>query len=486
VALSQALSLPDLPVGAMWPAIPEAWLATSACLILLVDAYGGHKRRGVTATLTMFALLIGVVLTSQFGMVLQRQLLFSGLYVADGLGTFLKLAAFVTMATTVFYSQEYVEQRGMLGGEYYVLCLTGLLGIFVLISANSLLTVYLGVELLSLSLYALVAFDRDSGIAAEAAIKYFVLGAIASGAMLYGMSMLYGITASLDLDVLGRAVETAPAGGVIIGVAFIVAAIAFKFGAVPFHMWVPDVYQGAPTSVGLYIATVSGLGSFALMMRLVAQGMSGLPGLWAQMLMAVAVLSLLLGNIAAIAQTNLKRMLGYSAIANAGFVLLGFATGQSAGYQASLNFTVAYVLTTMAAFGVILILARADSEHDEIADFKGLSTRDPLLAALMMVVMFSTAGVPPFMGFWAKLWIIQALLTSGHLWVAIFAMLISVIGAFYYLRVVWYMYFEPADGRTPGERRSRMRLILLINTLAVVGLGLLPNALLEICSRLIP
>jgi NADH-quinone oxidoreductase subunit N len=485
VALSQALSMPDLPVGTMWPAIPEVWLAISACVILLVDVYGGNKRRGVTATLTMFALLIGVILTSRFGMVLQRQLLFSGLYVADALGTFLKLAAFVTMATTVFYSQEYVEQRGM-GGEYYVLCLTGLLGIFVLISANSLLTLYLGIELLSLSLYALVAFDRDSGIAAEAAIKYFVLGAIASGTLLYGMSMLYGITGSLDLDVLARLVANAPAGGIIIGIAFVVAAIAFKFGAVPFHMWVPDVYQGAPTSVGLYIATVSGLGSFALMMRFVAQGMSGLPGIWAQMLMAVAVLSLLLGNVAAIAQTNLKRMLAYSAIANAGFVLLGFATGQSSGYQASLNFTVAYVLTTMAVFGVILILARSDFEHDEIADFKGLSTRDPLLAALLMILMFSTAGVPPFMGFWAKLWIIQALLVSGHLWAAIFAMLVSVIGAFYYLRVVWYMYFEAADGRAPGERRGRMRLILLINTIAVVALGLLPNALLEICSRLIP
>ena len=471
---------------AIWPAVPEVWLALSACVILLVDVYGGNKRRGVTATVTMLALLLGVVLTSRYGMAMQRQLLFNGLYVADALGTFLKLTAFVAMATTVFYSQEYLEQRDMMGGEYYVLCLTGLLGVFVLISANSLLTAYLGIELLSLSLYALVAFDRDSGIAAEAAIKYFVLGAIASGTLLYGMSMLYGITGSLDLNVLARLVAHAPDGGVIIGVAFVVAAIAFKFGAVPFHMWVPDVYQGAPTSVGLYIATVSGLGSFALVMRLVAQGMTGVPEIWAQMLVAVAVLSLLLGNVAAIAQSNLKRMLAYSAIANAGFILLGFATGQSSGYQAALNFTVAYVLTTMAVFGLILILARRGSEHDEIADFKGLSTRDPLLALLMLVLMFSTAGVPPFIGFWAKLWIIQALLTSGHSWLAVFAMLISVVGAFYYLRVVWYMYFEPADGRAPGERRPRMRLILLLNTLAVIGLGLLPNALLDICGRLIP
>jgi NADH-quinone oxidoreductase subunit N len=344
--------------SAVWPAVPEVCVAVSACLILLIDVYGGHKRRGLSAMLTMFALLLGVLLTSRFGMVMQRELLFNGMYVADALGTFLKLVAFVTMATAVFYSQNYLEQRHMLGGEYYVLCLTGLLGVFVLISAHSLLTVYLGVELLSLSLYALVAFDRDSGIAAEAAIKYFVLGAIGSGVLLYGMSMLYGVTGTLDLDELSRVVQHAPSGGIIIGVAFVVAAIAFKFGAVPFHMWVPDVYEGAPTSVTLYIATVSGLGSFALILRLLAQGLNGLTGLWTQMLIAVAVLSLLFGNVVAIAQTNLKRMLAYSAIANTGFILLGFATGQSNGIQAALNFTIAYVLVTLGSFGLILILSR--------------------------------------------------------------------------------------------------------------------------------
>jgi len=408
------------------------------------------------------------------------------MFVADGLGTFLKLAGFVTMATVVFYSQEYLEQRSMTGGEYHVLCLTGLLGVFVLISANSLLTLYLGIELLSLSLYALVAFDRDSGIAAEAAIKYFVLGAIASGALLYGMSILYGLTGTLDLDTLASLVRKGPDQGVIIGIAFIVAAIAFKFGAAPFHMWVPDVYQGAPTSVTLFIATVSNLGSFALITRLLSHGLAGLPPVWTQMLVAVAVASLLLGNLIAIAQTNLKRMLAYSAIANAGFVLLGFATGQHAGYQAALNFTIAYVLTTLAAFGVILALSRRGFEHDELADFKGLSTRDPVLAALMLVIMFSTAGVPPFVGFWAKLWIIQALLGGGHTGLATFAVLISVVGAFYYLRVVWYMYFEAPQDATATPRRPRMRLILVINTLGVVMLGLLPNALLDICQKLFP
>ncbi|MGA8707465.1 MAG: NADH-quinone oxidoreductase subunit N, partial [Steroidobacteraceae bacterium] len=348
--------------SATYPAIPEIWLAASACLILMIDVYGGHRHRGVTATATMLALLIGAVLISMFGMVMTRTLLFHGLFVADALGTFLKLAAFVTMATAIFYSQEYLEQRAMVGGEYYVLCLTGLLGVFVLISANSMLTVYLGIELLSLSLYALVAFDRDNGIAAEAAIKYFVLGAIASGALLYGMSMLYGMTGTLDLDTLSAIVRHGSDDGVIIGIAFIVAAVAFKFGAVPFHMWVPDVYQGAPTSVTLFIATVSNLGSFALIARLLSHGLAGLPLVWTQMVLAVAVASLLIGNIVAIAQTNLKRMLAYSAIANAGFVLLGFSTGQAVGYQAALNFTIAYVLTTLAAFGLILVLSRRGFE----------------------------------------------------------------------------------------------------------------------------
>jgi NADH-quinone oxidoreductase subunit N len=475
-----------MPLGSMTAAIPEIWLTIGACLVLLLDVYLDTGRRGLNALLTMIVLAIGAWLTSQYAMGLHPGLLFNGLYVSDALSGFLKLAAFIAMATTVFYSQEYLEQRSMRGGEYYVLCLTALLGIFVLISANSLLTVYLGIELLSLSLYAMVAFDRDSGIAAEAAIKYFVLGAIASGILLYGMSMLYGLTGTLDLDRLSTAVRHAPDAGLIIGVAFVVVAIAFKFGAVPFHMWVPDVYQGAPTSVTLYIAAVSTLGSFALIIRLLAHGLAGMPALWTQMLAAVAILSLAIGNVVAIAQTNIKRMLAYSAIANAGFVLLGFATGQVTGYQASLNFTVAYVLTTLASFGTVLVLSRKGFEHEEIADFRGLSTRDPWMAALMLVLMFSTAGVPPFIGFWAKLWIIQALLTSGHVWIATFAVLISVIGAFYYLRVVWYMYFEQPIDRPASAPRMGMRAILTLNTLGVFALGLLPNALLSLCQRVIP
>jgi NADH-quinone oxidoreductase subunit N len=475
-----------LNANSFLPALPEMVLALSACLILAIDAYYSSKQRGFTAMLTMLAILADVLITSQYGLVGHRTVLFAGMYVADPLAAFLKLVALATMGTAIFYSQEYLEQRSIRGGEYYVLCLTALLGVFVLISANNLLTVYLGIELLSLSLYAMVAFDRDSGIAAEAAIKYFVLGAIASGILLYGMSMLYGLTGTLDLDHLSSIVQRGPDAGLIIGVAFVVVAIAFKFGAVPFHMWVPDVYQGAPTSVSLFIATVSNLGSFGLIIRLLAHGLAGLPGIWTLMLTAIAVASLLIGNLVAIAQTNLKRMLAYSAIANAGFVLLGFVTGSAAGYRAALNFTVAYVLTTLASFGMILMLARQGFEHDEIADFKGLNARDPVLALLMLALMFSTAGVPPFVGFWAKLWIIQALLSAGHVWLATFAVLISVVGAYYYLRVVWYMYFEPAGDVPRPDSRARMRLILVLNTAGVVALGLLPNALLSICTHVIP
>ena len=479
---------PTLPFQAnsLLLAMPEIVLALSACLILAIDVYYSSTQRGLTAMLTMVAILADVLVTSQFGLSGHRTVLFGGMYVADPLAAFLKLVALATMGTAIFYSQEYLEQRSIRGGEYYVLCLTALLGVFVLISANNLLTVYLGIELLSLSLYAMVAFDRDSGIAAEAAIKYFVLGAIASGILLYGMSMLYGMTGTLDLDHLGTIVRHGADAGLIIGVAFVVVAVAFKFGAVPFHMWVPDVYHGAPTSVTLYIATVSNLGSFGLIIRLLAHGLAGLPGVWTLMLTAIAVLSLLIGNLIAIAQTNLKRMLAYSAIANAGFVLLGFVTDSSAGYRAALNFTIAYVLTTLAAFGMILMLARRGFEHDEIADFKGLNTRDPVLALLMLVLMFSTAGVPPFVGFWAKLWIIQALLASNHIWLATFAVLISVVGAFYYLRVVWYMYFESAGDLPRPDPRGRMRFILALNTAAVLALGLLPNALLSICTHVIP
>jgi NADH-quinone oxidoreductase subunit N len=469
----------------MLPALPEIYLSASICVLLLIDVFFGKDRRRLVAALTLLVLVIGALMTATCGAVTARTLLFDGLYVADPLGTVLKIAGFLTVALALFYSGGYLDRRRMQGGEYYVLALTALLGIFVLVSANSLLTIYIGVELLALSLYALVAFDRDSGIAAEAAIKYFVLGAIASGMLLYGLSMLYGMSGTLDLQRLSIAAAGAEGAGILIGTAFVVVAVAFKFGAVPFHMWVPDVYHGAPTSVTLFVGTAPKLASFALAFRLLAHGLGVAPGNWTQMLMIIAVFSLVIGNLVAIAQANLKRMLAYSAIGNVGFILLGFVCANAAGYQASLGYTLAYVLTALGSFAVILLAGSAGSESEELADYKGFATREPWLALLMMMLMLSTAGVPPFVGFWAKLWIIQALLDSQHLWLALIAMAVSVIGAFYYLRVVWFMYFEPAPQMPAPARAPFARAVLTLNTLAVLLLGLLPNALLALCASVI-
>jgi NADH-quinone oxidoreductase subunit N len=471
-------------LAALRPAITEIALCAGICLVLLVDVFAGATRRTLTPSLTLVVLAICAWLGATVGAVDSRVLLFDGLFVADRLALFLKLSAFLAVGLALFYSQAYLERRGIRGGEYQVLALTALLGICVLASAGSLLTVYLGLELLSLSLYALVAFDRDSGVSAEAAIKYFVLGAIASGTLLYGMSFLYGLTGTLDLDKLAT-VAAAHGAGFVIGVTFVVVAVAFKFGAVPFHLWVPDVYQGAPASVALLVSTAPKLGAFALAIRLLAHGLGGDPSLWVQILGVLAVLSLAVGNTLAIAQTSIRRMLAYSAIANVGFILLGFVAADSAGYAAALAFTLVYVLTTLGSFGVVLLAARRNGEAEALDDYKGLARRDPLLALVMLALMLSTAGVPPLAGFWAKLWVIQALLGSQHLGLAIVAVLASVVGAYYYLRVIWFMYFEQGSDDPGIEPVASSRCTLVLNAAAVLALGLLPNALLSLCTSLI-
>jgi NADH-quinone oxidoreductase subunit N len=412
--------------------------------------------------------------------------LFDGMYVADELGYVLKLAAFLVVAVVLLYSRAYLENRKILHGEYYVLTLTALLGIFVLVSANSLLTVYIGVELLALSVYAMVAFDRDSGIAAESAIKYFVLGAIASGALLYGMSLIYGLTGTLDLEQIAVKVHSPANLGVVLGLVFIVVAVAFKLGAVPFHMWLPDVYQGSPTSVTLFIGTAPKIAYFALTLRLLAHGLGGASAEWSQMLSVLAILSLIVGNTVALVQTNIKRLLAYSTISNVGFIILGFVAGTPSGYTAALYYTLIYVLVALGSFGVILLLSRAGYEADKLDDFKGLYQRDPLLALAMMVLMFSTAGVPPFVGFWAKLRIFQALWETQHFWLVVISAAMSVVGVFYYLRVIKLMYFDPPTGDAPEIVRSTgVRVVLAVNAAAVLIFGLLPSALLDLCSKLI-
>ncbi|MEO7775348.1 MAG: NADH-quinone oxidoreductase subunit NuoN [Steroidobacteraceae bacterium] len=471
--------------AALLPALPEIYLTFAICALLLIDVFMGPKHTQITGSLTLVVLAVGALLTMLFATPDQPVRLFDGMYIADRLATLLKLAGFLFVAVGLYYSSDYLHRRGILKGEYYVLALTALLGIFVLASAGSMLTVYIGIELLSLSLYALVAFDRASGVAAEAAMKYFVLGAIASGTLLYGMSIVYGLTGSLDLIVIAQALSGPPSLGLILGVVFIVVAVAFKFGAAPFHMWVPDVYQGAPVSVTLLVATAPKLASFALAFRMLTQGLEHASPHWTQMLAIIAVLSIALGNIVAIAQTSLLRMLAYSAIANVGFVLFGFVAGTPEGYQAALYYTLVYVLMVLGSFGVVLLAGRGGFEADEISHYKGLSSRDPSLALMMLMLMFSTAGVPPFVGFWAKLGIIQALLSSGHVWLAAIAVFFSVIGAFYYLRIVWVMYFDSPDGLPGALRRAPLRLILGINALVVLVLGLLPDKLLQVCAAVI-
>jgi NADH-quinone oxidoreductase subunit N len=468
------------------PAVAEIYLVGAICVILLLDVFIGDKRGGLTSTLTLLALAVGAALTVRYGHVSHHLVLFNGMYVADELGYVLKLAGFLIVAVALLYSRTYLENRQILRGEYYVLALTALLGIFVLISANSLLTVYMGVELLALSVYAMVAFDRDASVSAEAAMKYFVLGAIASGALLYGMSMIYGLTGTLDLEEIATRLHEPPNLGVTLGLVFLVVGVAFKLGAVPFHMWLPDVYQGAPTSVTLFIGTAPKIAYFALTLRLLAHGLGGTVAEWSQMLSVLAVLTLVVGNLVAIVQTNLKRLLAYSTISNVGFIVLGFVAGTPGGYSAALYYTLVYVLVALGSFGVILLASRKGFEADELEHYKGLYQRDPLLALVMMILMFSTAGVPPFVGFWAKLRIFQALWETNHFWLVVIAAAMSVVGAFYYLRLIKLMYFDAPSGELPPTQRSMgVRLALGINAAAVLVLGLLPAPLLDLCARLI-
>jgi NADH-quinone oxidoreductase subunit N len=480
------MNTPVITWASLQPALPEIYLTAAICALLMADVFFGDKRRGLAPTLTLLLLVGGAFVTAQYSNVSERVLLFSDSYVADPLAVLLKLFAFMTIAVSLLYSREYLERRGMMRGEYYVLALTTLLGIFVMISANSLLTVYIGIELMSLSLYAMVAFDRDSGIAAESAMKYFLLGAIASGMLLYGMSLVYGLTGTLKLDDLAAMATGEPSLGIILGLVFLVVAIAFKFGAVPFHMWVPDVYTGAPTSVTLLLSTAPKIASFALAFRLLAHGLGSVGASWQEMLAPLAVLSMVFGNVIAIAQSNLKRMLAYSAIGNVGFILLGFVAGSAEGYEAALYYTIAYVIMTLGSFGVLVLASRAGFEAEDLDQFKGLAKRDPMMAYVMLALMFSTAGVPPFIGFWAKFNILRALWLADHMWLIVIAVSVSVIGAFYYLRIVKLMFFD-APGELPvgSSAGFAVRAVLALNGLAVLALGVMPNALIQLCARVI-
>ena len=394
------------------------------------------------------------------------------------------MATILLVGIAFLYARDYLRANDLHKGEYYLLGLFGLLGMLIMMSANSLLTMYLGLETLALSMYALVAIDRHNVAAAESAMKYFVLGAIASGALLYGISWIYGTTGSLQFDQIALALSADPGLNNLplwFGLAFLIVGIAFKFGAVPFHMWLPDVYEGARTPVTLYLASAPKLAAFALIFRVLVDGLGGLQDTWSTMIMFVAVLSLIVGNFIAIAQTNIKRMLGYSTIGHVGFILLAIFTGTSDGYAAGLFYALTYVIAAAGAFGVIIILSRRGYDAEFISDFKGLNARSPWFALMMMLLMFSMAGMPPFVGFISKFYVISAVLDIGETWLAMLMVLISVVGAYYYLRVIWYMYFEEGEDQAVLQANIDTRLILSLNSVAVLALGILPGWLLALC-----
>lgn len=480
----------------MAPLSAEIALLVGTCAILLIDMFLSHGKRSVTYALSLLTLLVCAAFSYHDYAAGTTVYTFNGMFVSDPMSNLLKLFTYLTVGLTLVYSRQYADDRGMLsgnlGGEFYVLALFATLGQLVMISGSNFLSVYLGVELMSLSLYALVAIRRDNHKATEAAMKYFILGALASGFLLYGISMLYGATGTLDIAKVAEAVGrgTIQPTILVFGLVFLVAGLAFKLGAVPFHMWVPDVYEGSPTAVTLLLGGAPKIATFAICIRLLVEGLFPRAVDWQQMLMVLAVMSLAVGNLTAIAQTNLKRMLAYSTIAQMGFVLLGLlagvagttdATGRDAAYSAAMYYTITYVLTTIGSFGMLMLLSRAGLEAETLDDFKGLSKRNGWFAVVMSILLFSLAGVPPMMGFAAKFSVLTAVLGTGQIWLTVFAVMFSLIGAFYYLRVVKVMWFDEPVDNSPIVTKLDMNVALSLNGLAIVALGVLPGPLLAAC-----
>ena len=478
---------------------PEIVLLVMACVIALVDLGVTSRMRSATYWLTMATLAVVAYFTADFALQDQTVYAFGAMVVSDPMGNWLKFFATLSMMVCLVYGRPYAADRDMLlGGEMFTLSMFALLGIFVMISGSNFLVIYLGLELLTLCSYALVALRRDHATSTEAAMKYFVLGAMASGFLLYGLSMLYGATGSLDIGTVFKIVNSGQVKHqvLVFGLVFIVSGLAFKLGAAPFHMWIPDVYQGAPTSVTVMIGSAPELAAFAICIRLLVEGLLPLAIDWQQMLALLAIASLLIGNLAAIAQTNLKRMLAYSTIAQMGFVILGLLSGVVNGntlsaanaYSSAMFYIITYVMTTLASFGIILLLAREGFESEEITDLAGLNQRSPLFAGVMAVCMFSLAGVPPLVGFYAKLAVLQALVSSGQGWyiaLAVFAVMMSLVGAFYYLRVVKVMYFDAPITATTVSAPIDVRAVLSINGALVLILGIVPGGLMTLCARAI-
>ena len=465
------------------PAYPEIFLLVALSALLIADLFISDSKRFLTYAYAQLALVgtAGFLLIGSLGQVVTT---FNGSFVDDPMARTLKMISVLTVSFVLAYSRDYIQSRGLFKGEFFVLILFALLGVMVMISANHFLVLYLGLELLSLSLAALIALQRDSTVATEAAMKYFVLAALASGMLLYGLSMIYGATGTLQMTEVANAIAqgNADPGILVLGLVFLVAGLSFKLGVVPFHMWVPDVYEGAPTAVTLFVSTAPKLAGFAFFMRLLAGAMGPMIADWQSMLIIVSVLSMLVGNVTAIAQTNLKRMLAYSTIAHMGFLLLGILSGTLGGYAAAMFYAVTYVLMSLAAFGLILLMSREGFEADQLNDLKGLNKRSPWYAFLMLLIMISMAGIPVSAGFFAKLAVLSAVLDAGLTWLVVVAVLMSLIGAFYYLRIIKLMYMDEPENDTPIMGESDHRLLLSINALTLLALGIIPQPLIDLCT----
>ncbi len=476
------------------PALPEVLLLVGTSVLMIADVHTRDPRRGASYWIAQATLLLAfaATLVVVFGSAGKKFYLFGGLFVSDLMSQVLKLVCYAAVSAALVYSRQYLFDRGLLRGEFMTLLLFSLLGMMILISAGSFLTVYLGLELMSLCLYALVALNRDSPVATEAAMKYFVLGALSSGLLLYGMSMIYGATGTLTLTEVARSVNTLAAKDhnfLAFGLVFVVSGVAFKIGAVPFHMWIPDVYHGAPTPVTLVIGSGPKVAGFAMAIRLLVNGLPDLAPDWQQMLALLALLSMAVGNITAIAQSNLKRMLAYSAIAHMGFMLLGLLSGLVDGnwlnrndaYTTALFYMIVYAIMSVGAFGMLLFLSRAGFECENLDDMKGLNRRSPWYAFMMMILMFSLAGLPPTAGFYAKFAVLSAAVNAGYIWLAVAAVILSLIGAFYYLRIVKLMYFDEPKEAGPVPGHPEMRALLSANGLVLLLFGILPQPLMSLC-----
>ena len=481
------MALPMPTVADLLPLGPEIFVCGAAFALLMVDLFLSDQRRGLTHFLALFILAGAAVLTAR-DMAMEPVYGFANLFVRDTASDVLKLAVYLVAGASFVYAKPYLQDRGLFKGEFYVLGLFAVLGMMLMISAGSMLTVYLGLELLALSSYGLVGMDRDNPRSSEAAMKYIVLGSMASGLLLYGMSMVYGATGSLQLgEIHAAAASTGDRTLLLFGVVFMLVGIAFKFGAAPFHMWLPDVYHGAPTAITLFIGSAPKLAAFGMAYRLLEAGVGPLDAYWQDMVAWVAALSLVIGNLVALVQSNLKRMLAYSTISHVGFLFMGLAHGGNLGYSAAMFYAISYAIMSAAAFGAIIALSRKGFESENIDDFKGLWSRNPGQAVLVLFVMASLAGVPPFLGFWAKLEVLLAALDAGLMWLALVGVVCAVIGAFYYLRVIKVMFFDEPEGEGAKlHPDSHLRAMFAVNAAALLVLGLFADTILAWCGLAFP